>query len=183
MRQGRDRDPGICTPELQHMGTALLVLALACRRGMVVFDISPLRGELVALTAIGLWAVVALARIRRGGPQDPESQLEWSLGGIVAGVLLVPHVPALAVFLGVGAAVLSLVLAVAHPRHAARLFVHAVTARPALILSALALGGLAPGGPWDWVGLAALIAAACLLAWQIGRHLLRWAQGRLGPVR
>jgi hypothetical protein len=167
-------------PPLQAIVTGLLLLAVAYRQGLVTFDIPPTRGELLALIAIALWLAAGAAWFRQGlrGDGFPE----WAAGGCLVGLLLAPHVPQLALAVGGGCGVLA-ALQLAIRRPSTLQFAGNLAARRAdLLLGALAVASFRIGGVWDWIGLALLVGSAVLVAWQMGRHLWRWAEGR-APVR
>ncbi len=166
---------------LQVLVTGLLSLAVAYRQGQVVFDIPPMRGELLAFIAVLLWVACGFVRVWRSGA-SPASRIEWVLGGGLVGVLLGPHVPSLATLFGVATAVFAVVQIAMAPREGIQALRTMITARPALILAAGALLAFAMGGGSDWLGLAFLVLAGCLMAWQSGRHLWLWSEG-LAPVR
>jgi hypothetical protein len=167
-------------PPLQSIVTGLLMLAVAYRQGLVTFDIPPTRGELLALIAIALWLAAGVARFRQGLRGD--GFLEWAAGGCLVGLLLAPHVPQLAFAVGGGCGVLAaLQLATCWSRILP--FAGNLAARRAdLLLGALAVASFRIGGVVDWMGLAFLVGSAVLVAWQMGRHLWLWAEGR-APVR
>lgn len=165
---------------LQAIVTGLLVLAVAYRQGLVTFDIPPTRGELLALIAITLWAVAGVGRIWQRHRDD--SLVEWAAGGGLVGLLLAPHVPQLALAVGVGCGVLAILQLATHWQNVLPMVRSLATRRPGLLLGALATGSFRIGGTWDWIGLVVLAGTAALVAWQSGRHLWLWAEGR-APVR
>ncbi len=155
---------------VQAIVTGLLSLALAYRQGQVVFDIPPMRGELLAFIAITLWTAAGVLRVWRSG-RDPSGRIEWTLGGGFVGLLLVPHVPMLALVVEVGCAAFAIAQVATHSRRGINLVRTIIFDRPAMSFAVLAMGGFAAGGRGDWLGLGFLVLAAVLVAWQSGRHL------------